>query len=256
MRRLVPASLLIALLAVPSLAAAQSDPEPAPEPPPLPPADPGQPEATPVPPPAPTPVPPPQGQPAYPPYGAQPAYPYPPYPGYGPPPPPPPPPPRLPPPTRDVSLTVSPIHLVFPILEVSAELRAHDAIGVSLIGGYGQISTTGLFETKTYDVYELGGQLSFYPLEPFESLLLGVELLWLQVDSDDLDRSFAASAAGVAVGPMMGYKYIADGGFTLFVQGGAQYVAARAEAADGSSTETAEDRAFIPMVNFNLGWSF
>ena len=158
---------------------------------------------------------------------------------------------------RNVSLTASPIHLLLPVLEVTGEIRAKDWLGVALIGGYGTIPVETTYNSDTVNAYELGGQLSLYPLEPFESLLFGFEVLWVKVDTDDYDNSsISASAAGVMMGPMVGYKYIADGGFTLFVQGGAEYITARAEASNDAGNATAEESDIIPLLNFNLGWSF
>lgn len=256
MRRLFILSCCTAMTLLSAAAVAQPDPGPPPEPPPAPPSEqPAPPEtqplAAPPPPMAPTP---PGYPPPYPPpgYTAPPGYQ--PYPAYGGPPPPPPPPP---PPVRNVSLTASPIHLVLPILELTGEIRAQDWLGVALIGGYGTISLETTTGNDTANAYELGGQLSIYPLEPFESLLFGFEVLWVKLDTDNYDNSsISASAAGVAMGPMVGYKYIADGGFTLFVQGGAEYITGRAEASDDTSNASVEDSEIIPLLNFNLGWSF
>ncbi|MFW5739484.1 MAG: hypothetical protein ACOC1F_03870 [Myxococcota bacterium] len=87
--------------------------------------------------------------------------------------------------------------------------------------------------------------------------MLGLEVLWLKLDTDDYGgRSISASAAGLAIGPMVGYKYIADSGFTLFVHVGAEYLTARAEASDESVVDEEEDSALVPLLKFNLGWSF
>ena len=137
------------------------------------------------------------------------------------------------------------------------EVRAADWLGVSVIGGYGSVTVGTSSSTDTLRAYELGGQLSFYPTTPFEKLLFGVEVLWLKLDTSDYAGSqIEASAAGVAIGPMVGYKVVARGGFTFLAQGGMEYVTARAKATDGNTTASGKDSALIPLLNLNVGWSF
>jgi hypothetical protein len=210
----------------------------APEPPPSPPAAP-QPAA-------------PQPAPAQP--APPPGYYYPP-PRYEPPPPPPPPPEV----TRDLSLTFSPVHLLLPLFELMLELRVVDGFGVALLAGYGQVSADdALGKSHVFTAYELGGQLVWYPLKPFESLQVGAELLYVNVKSDDLANATVTGVGdGVAVGPLIGYKLITSGGFTFVVQGGIQYVAIRAEAESEAGQRAEEEQAkVIPLLNLNLGWSF
>jgi hypothetical protein len=176
----------------------------------------------------------------------------------------PPAPPLKPPePVRYVSATISPIHLLFPIFEMDIEVMPIPHFGVALLGGIGQTtlrSTQPDVDGTKATVYELGAHLVGYPLKDFSSLQLGAEVLWVKVDMDDIDvegAQISASGAGVAFGPFVGYKFIADIGFTLYVQGGFQYtkVAAEAHASTGESANAEQD-GFGPLLNFNLGWSF
>jgi hypothetical protein len=160
-----------------------------------------------------------------------------------------------------VSLTLSPLHLFLPVVELQAEVRLGDIAGVSAIFGYGSIS----LEDDVGDAFrasalEAGGQVTFYPLEPFESFQLGLETIFLRLDADDETRSgttITGFGEGLAIGPFIGYKLITEGGFTFFVQGGVEYVAIRAEAetSRGDVGED-EDSLWIPLLNLNLGWSF
>src|SRR5438874_13063933 len=68
-----------------------------------------------------------------------------------------------------ISVTFSPIHLVFPILEVTGEYRIDDKMGVAAIVGAGQISLLG----SAFTVAELGGQFRYYVLGSF---IHGMEL--------------------------------------------------------------------------------
>jgi hypothetical protein len=150
-----------------------------------------------------------------------------------------------------VSLTFSPLHLFAPIFEAEGEVRLMPALGVAAIGGVGSLSTGGV----TFGVTEVGAQVAAYPLGDFRSLQLGGEILWLHVNGSL--GNVTGFASGVAAGPFVGYKLIAKPGFTFFVQGGAEYAFAHAEASS-TTGQTATDKrsAVIVLFNLNLGWSF
>jgi hypothetical protein len=147
-----------------------------------------------------------------------------------------------------------------PVVEVEVEVRIVDALGIGVIGGIGEVPVEDeLGNRERFSAYVLGGQIVAYPLEPFESLQLGAELLYVKVETDTLSSSGSVTGVGegLAVGPLIGYKLITNGGFTLFVQGGVEYVAIRAEAQSTSGASAREEESrVIPLLNFNLGWSF
>lgn len=157
---------------------------------------------------------------------------------------------------RRVSITLSPIHLFMPILEATIELRAAPGLGLAGIVGLGSVAVEDEYGTKDrLSAFEAGAQIVWYPLDAFDSLQLGAELLYVHVSGDLEDVE--GYGAGLAVGPFVGYKLLTDAGFTLFVQGGFQYMTLQAEArgSDGATSQDA-DSAIIPLLNFNLGWSF
>ncbi|HWA75785.1 MAG TPA: hypothetical protein VG937_25790 [Polyangiaceae bacterium] len=162
---------------------------------------------------------------------------------------------------RNVSLTLSPLHLISPILELEVEVSPTPHLGLAAIGGFGSIkaeSNDPQLDNTRFSAYELGLQIIGYPLQDFSSLQLGGELLWLKVSSEKIGTTdVRANAGGVAIGPFIGYKLVTEVGFTLFVQGGFEYLAAKAEATN-SLGESADEQqnTFLPLLNFNLGWSF
>ena len=86
---------------------------------------------------------------------------------------------------------------------------------------------------------------------------LGVEALYVHASADDVDSSsVSATAQGLAIGPYVGYKFIADVGFTFNAQLGVQYVTARGEAASDTESASASDSNIVPLLNLNIGWSF
>jgi hypothetical protein len=174
----------------------------------------------------------------------------------------PPPPPAAPAaPRHSVSLTFSPIHLLFPIVELSGEVALGEKVSVAGIVGFGSIpvETRNTMSTSTrterFSAWEVGGHFNYYVVGSFEhGMQLGVEALYLKVATSDSSYRSAASATGLAVGPYVGYKLITGIGFTFEANLGAEYVVAQAATADGSAT--ASDSRWIPLLNLNVGWSF
>jgi len=152
---------------------------------------------------------------------------------------------------RSVSFTFSPIHLILPVVEVTAELRLAPRIGVAAIAGVGSITHLG----DKYTVLEAGAQLRFYALGSFQQgLEVGLETLYVGVSGDNLqDTKISGAAAGLAMGPFIGYKYIAPMGLTLEVQAGASYAVIHADTSNGGSSQSQD---IFPLVNLNAGWSF
>jgi hypothetical protein len=162
---------------------------------------------------------------------------------------------------RHVSITISPLHLLSPILELQLEALLSPHFGAAVIGGIGSIkagASNADIDEERFSVYELGLQLVGYPLRDFSSLQLGGEVVWLHVSTENFQgQSIQAAAGGVALGPFVGYKLLTDVGFTFFAQGGFQYVAARAKASDTEgNTARTEQKTVIPLLNLNVGWSF
>lgn len=143
-------------------------------------------------------------------------------------------------------------------MELTGEYRVMDKLGLALVVGGGKITTetTTFFPEETYTVFEAGAQARYYVLGDFDhGMQLGAEALYLYVDRDEEDV-YTASGDGLAIGPFIGYKIATNIGFTFDTQLGVQYVTAKADATDGSSTATEEDTDIIPLLNLNVGWSF
>lgn len=209
--------------------------------------------APPAPPPGAAPPPPSAAPPAYPAYPYPPPYPY-------------APPTLVPlkPPASDsdevVSLTLSPLLLILPIVQLTGEVRATPHLGISLIAGYGSLSVDNPdAESFNVSAYEIGTRVVGYPLKKFKSLQLGAQLMYLKVDTGGpvTSSNVSGTAAGVAFGPFAGYKLITDAGFTFVANFGFQYLAAQAQAQDSAgNSSSASDNRFLPLLNLEIGWSF
>ena len=152
-----------------------------------------------------------------------------------------------PPRRRSFSVSLSPLHLFAPMIELAAELRPVDHLGLVVIGGIGSVSDkmTGI----KAEALEAGAQLNLYANE-FSGIHLGVEVLYLELGKVNIDSSLAA--AGVAAGPYVGYKWLTRSGFTFIGQLGGERVLAHAQ----SSTNSSETKKIIPLLNLNVGLSF
>lgn len=169
-------------------------------------------------------------------------------------------------PQHAVSFTISPLHLLAPIVELQAEFRLNPKLGLAGILGIGSISITedgrlGIFsdgdETFDFFTFELGAKIAYYAVGDFEEgMQLGLEVLYAYVATDDDDPSFEGAAgfgSGFMISPFIGYKVIADVGFTFEAQLGPALSFARAENDEG---ETATETRFGANLNLNIGWSF
>jgi hypothetical protein len=161
---------------------------------------------------------------------------------------------------KDVSITVSPFHFVFPMYEVTAELNIADQFSLSLIGGYGNFDASKIDDSddalnQKIKAYELGGQARYYPFASFdEGLNIGVEGLMVKVESDY--EGFDMQGEGFAIGPFVGYKFLFFNTVTMDLQLGYQKIFAQASASDGNNSASASDSGNIVLLNINVGISF
>lgn len=145
-----------------------------------------------------------------------------------------------------MSITISPLHLKLPVVEITAEFLTKKGGSLAGIIGAGTYNDVSLIE--------VGGQYNYYLLGSFEhGLHIGAEAMgmygWADVYNPyTYSNSTEVSAFVMSIGPYAGYKFIAEYGFTLVAQGGKYF-------ATGSGLgETSSTSAFF--VNLNAGWSF
>lgn len=140
---------------------------------------------------------------------------------------------------HETSITLSPIHLLVSMVELTGEQRLTDKMGVGLIFGGGV--------PGGHTAIEGGGTFRFYPVGTFvHGMQLGAEVAYLRLIGGGAASGLAAD--GLAAGGFAGYKIASNVGFTFDAQLGAQYVAASSESRSKSEVG--------PLLNLNLGWSF
>lgn len=156
---------------------------------------------------------------------------------------------------HSVAISASPLHLLLPLFEVQAEIYAGEALSFAAIVGYGQVTVeVDGNDPLTLSVLEIGGQgRGYFYGSSEEGAFGGVELIYTSVDGS-LD-GVTGLASGVAVGPIIGYKWVWDN-FFIDLNGGASYVLAQAEASDGEESASASESGVVANLNFNLGAAF
>ncbi len=158
--------------------------------------------------------------------------------------------------TRDlptVAITVSPIHLLIPMAEVTTEIRIADKVGVAVIAGIGTYHQPDT--NMRVSLYEGGVSARYYVTGSFRSgLQLGAEAIYIKAATSS--TTVEVRAAGLGLSPFAGYKWTHRSGFTLEGQAGATFMAARAHGDNGQMTASTKTSAVGPMLNLQVGYSF
>jgi hypothetical protein len=149
-----------------------------------------------------------------------------------------------------VALTVSPVHFVLPVGELTAELRVADKVGIAVIAGVGSVKIDTLEDRVA--VFEAGVSARYYVTGSFRrGVQLGAEALYLHANTTG-DSMARVRAEGLGLAPFAGYKWTGTSGLTLEGQLGVTYLAVRG----ASDTDEDEDARVGAMVNLNIGYSF
>ena len=145
---------------------------------------------------------------------------------------------------HSVALTFGPFQAIFGVAQVSVEGRLARKLGLAGIVGGGSLGKPFTGDARV-PVLAAGVSPRYYLVGDFDhGMQLGAQLMTaIVLTSWD-------TAVGVAAGPYIGYKYTAPIGFTLEVQGGAQYAFA------STSRSPVVGSGALPMANINLGWAF
>jgi len=124
--------------------------------------------------------------------------------------------PPPPPPERAIAVTISPLHLLSPIVELTGEYRVGPKLGVAATLGAGSVTAKDGGGTEhRFTVGELGGSARYYVTGSFaRGLQVGGELMYLLVKLDDPMTTVRATGDGLSVSPFIGYKWTGVGGFT------------------------------------------
>jgi hypothetical protein len=171
-------------------------------------------------------------------------------------------------PRHDVSITFSPIFLLLgPIGEASVDVRVLDRLSVAGVAGIGSIRIEVPDESledgrrnHPFTFWEIGAQGRFYPIGGFDhGMVLGLQALYVGLSTDLEDENgvrYEGQGNGVALGPFLGYKIVADVGFTFDAQLGVQWVGLLTEAESSAGGRAEGDESDVgPILRLNVGWS-
>lgn len=157
--------------------------------------------------------------------------------------------------THMVSITVSPVHLLMPMAEVTGEFRLAPQVGIAAIVGIGKVSS----DSVSVPLYEFGAQARYYVTGDFDSgLHLGGEALFLGASSDQSVQGVEVnvSATGLQLSGFAGYKHTFP--FGLVLEGqlgyGAVVVGATATAGEASASDSQSKGAVL--LNLGVGFAF
>jgi hypothetical protein len=176
------------------------------------------------------------------------------------------PPPIVPPqvidhPRRRVSFTFSPIQMVPPFYrrtlyftEFFAEIRLWDRWGIGLFAGGGSWYRVETGVVSDAHAWEGGGQLRRYLVGDFrKGLAVGADVYSFGYISESMFLSSRDKwnywTNGRVAGGFLGYKYVADFGFTFDASLGAAHVWA-------TQSDIPDRSGWYPLINLKVGWSF
>ncbi len=149
-------------------------------------------------------------------------------------------------PPRHVTLTISPVHLIGPFGELTAEFRAAEKIGLSIIGGVGRMPIRGAGAGARY--WDAGAQFRYYMTGSFDDggLNVGAEVLYLHAPKD-VDAT--AVGANLTASATVGWKLATPIGFTIDSQFGVSTLVVK-QHKDG------EGDTLQLLGNLGVGWTF
>jgi hypothetical protein len=149
------------------------------------------------------------------------------------------------------SLTFSPIHLIFPEVYLSYEHKLSERTSFGLAAGVGEV--------LNMPVFEIGGKFSGYTSGNFDGgYPLGVEFGYVTMSVEDFDGAgMNGKGSAVYFAPSIGYKYVAEVGFTLDLNIGLQIFSGSATATWPDGAQHKKDISGAgPLLRALIGWSF
>ncbi len=156
-------------------------------------------------------------------------------------------------------LAANPTFRWYPEAELMIEARAHQRVGVALIGTYGAGRSIGAAASSELRLRQAVGSvqgLGYVSGNFDEGLQLGLEAGFARAHARSLVNGSEATGtgSGVHVAGLFGVKTVATSGFTFNGQigGGPRFITASDASA---STAVSTGRGVKVLLNVNLGWS-
>ena len=152
----------------------------------------------------------------------------------------------------------APLRLIVPLVELTAEYRVLDHLGVAILvgGGKRDVETGGMTIRGTE--LEGGAQIRYYPLRAFSGLHVGGEVLdeYVRFEEPLPQNVVGVAAGGVTAGAFAGYKMLRPSGFTFEAQLGARYLVVEPPFTGQMPAGALPGSRWLPLLHLNVGWSF
>jgi Protein of unknown function (DUF3575) len=151
------------------------------------------------------------------------------------------------------SITMSPVHLILPVGELTVEYKVAEKIGIAFIAGIGTVTVEDVYQNEEkFNIWEIGGQFKYYLTGNFrKGLHVGVETIYMKVSYAE-DSTVDAEGDGLTIGGFVGYKHTFGFGLTLEAQLGGQQIVVTAKSANSEES----DSKFGVLFNLNIGYTF
>lgn len=167
-------------------------------------------------------------------------------------------------PKRHVGITFDPLELLFPIFQLHVDVRLSDDFGVGLIGGTGKakvdyVAIGNEAAPPPASLWQIGAKAVYFAQGDFEGgLHVGVEALYTHAKLEGRTALGTASvgglAAGLIVGPVIGWKLVTKAGFTFDSSIGVGMIAQKQKSSDPEAPT--DDRSAVLISHLLIGWTF
>lgn len=157
-------------------------------------------------------------------------------------------------PRKYVAVTWLPLQALVPLWSFSVEVAIVDRVSFSVFGGAGNTQVyVGQNDKERHFAWQVGGLLSYYVSGDFDhgGIHVGAAGQLTRVAGSEQLAS-SALRPGFLVGPLLGFKWVLKGGFTLDSQLGIGFVAAETS---GSKPNDPDQKTAL-LGNFGVGWTF
>jgi len=158
-----------------------------------------------------------------------------------------------PPPHKWVTLTWLPLQALVPLWSFSVEGRIVDRVSLAVYGGIGNTAViVGPNDKERHQAVQVGGLLSYYVAGDFDhgGVHVGGAAQWTRVQGDEQLAS-SALRPGLVLGPLIGFKWVLQSGFTLDSQLGVGFLAAETT---GAKPYDADQKTTL-IGSFGVGWT-
>lgn len=164
--------------------------------------------------------------------------------------------------TRKVSVTLDPLSLLYPMYALHLEVAVAPEFSVGAFGAFGspKVDTSATYTgSDRASTWQVGAKGIYYAQGNMDGgIQVGALAVYTHANLDPgaaLGTSGATGlGAGFAAGPLLGWKFVTRGGFTIDSEIGIGIFVAKQKASDDTAPK--DDRAALLLANLLVGWTF